>query len=715
MQNEFSSANDEAAKFTTKDDEQSRMRDSAAVNLARQIHEWSKDNLARYDNDGNKRVNFGELDLGARTSSSTDDAAALHFLQDHYKEIQGHSQNKFLFFKGAGGLSVDGIGEYAEELEKQREEHEQQLNAAIHERALQAGSRDLVNKLMSTPDGNPNNSLFRVIDSLDGDIDNAISKKDLNRYLDEYQKRARYGDIGSGFFTPETRRYVEHLRDRWDSPESVRVRGTWTRHDHDNRDEQVPNSKISEENLAKAIGVPKNGDVFAPFVKAAPVEKAAVEVKPLEAPAAAAKSAPIAEKAGSEAVAKTQKPEQAAAPKPIESKGAAPTAPEHKLAQHADKPVVHATQAPKHDANCDKETQAKPHTAAAAAAAHKAKLAQARHDAPAAPAQAKVETAPKAVGEAKPAPAEAPAKVVAAPDAPQAKAETVPAVMEAPESARVKFSPWKAEPATVMNYVQSKISANYYSGEKDIAKINAAAAIRDNEALAKAVNLNEWGKDNLRCFDTSGDNRLNYGELDLGIRTSKDMDRTMLSDIQQDFDKFKAQTGNPFLGKHPDAVSQKDLQVNVEKRQEEADANEKARQAAADERAERFRDSQLMSGLLSNPDGNPNHSLFRVIDGLDNDIDNEISRRDLHKYMDEYQKRARYGDVGHGYFSSSMRQYVEYMDNNWDSAEIKHLRGTYRDSDNREQTNSKISLEHLRQMVGLSTNDALFQQFSAEQ
>jgi hypothetical protein len=709
MHNEFSSANDEAARFTSKEDEQTRMRDNAAVELAHQIHEWSKDNLARYDNDGNKRVSFGELDLGARTSNSNDDAAALHYLQDHYKEIQDHSQNKFLFFKGAGGVSVDGIGEYTEQLEKQREEDEKRISAGIHERALQAGSREVVDKLMSTPDGNPNNSLFRVIDGLDGGIDNEISKKDLNRYLDEYQRRARYGDIGSGFFTPETRRYVEHLRDNWDSPEMVRVRGTWTRHENDGRDEQVPNSKISEENLKKAIGVSKDGDIFAPFVKEAPAApvpaKAPVEVKELPPPAPAQKDASQDKVAA--APVEVPKPVQAPAPKPADHH------------PHPAKAGAHPHPT-KHDANCDKDAKG----THPEAAAHKTHLAQAHHDAaPKAPAKApaKAEAAPvekaaSAPVEVKAAPIEAKPPVVAAPEAkPAEKTEPIPAVVEAPESAKATFSPWKADHQAVSSYVQDRIASNYYNGERDIAKLNAAAAIRDNEAVAKAVNLNEWGKDNLRRFDTSGDNRLNYGELDLGIRTSKDTDRANLSEIQVNFDRFIQQTGDGVFKRHPDAISQKDLEVNVQKRQEEADVNEQGRQLAAQERAEKFRDSQLISGLLASPDGNPNNTLFRVIDGLDNDIDGEISRRDLRRYMDEYQKRARYGDVGHGYFSSSTRQYVEYMENNWDSAEIKHLRGTYRDSDNREQANSKISLEHLRQMVGLSSNEDLFRQFSAEQ
>src|SRR5256885_15475705 len=90
-------SNDEAARFPTKNDTADRMADDAAVNFAHQVSDWSKDNLTRFDNDGNKRVNFGELDLGKRTSHNADDNTALNYLQEHYNEIQKHSQNRFLF------------------------------------------------------------------------------------------------------------------------------------------------------------------------------------------------------------------------------------------------------------------------------------------------------------------------------------------------------------------------------------------------------------------------------------------------------------------------------------------------------------------------------------------------------------------------------------------------------------------------------------------
>lgn len=678
-----SSINDEASKFTTKDDIAARMRDEANVEMAKQVFEWSKDNLARYDVDGNKRVNFAELDLGKRGADNNNDASALDYLEQHYNEIQKHSQNRFLFFKGKGGLSTDGIGEYLQDLEEQRAENEKTLAATVHERALQAGSRDIVGKMMSS-DGNPNNSLFRVIDSLDGDIDHEITKKDLNRYLDEYQKRARYGDIDSGFFTPETRRYVEHLRDTWDSPEMIRLRGTYTTREHDGEQREVPNRTISEESLAKAIGVAKDGNVFAPFSKA-PSQAAVVEITPLPAPPAIeVKPLPPVE-------ALKDKAPAVIADRPV----AKPAGQEKQTAT-----VKHEPTAAKHTPTKHEPTVAK---LSPALASHEPAAARPEP----AKSLANVSEHPKLHKNQ----AEAAAPAVAAkPPAEAAVVEQAP--IEGPAIAPAR-SPWK-EPSDVTAYVTSRIQESYFKAEQYFTQVNSQAKAKDNEAVEKARGLNEWGKDNLRRFDTSGDNRLNYGEIDLGIRTSRGNDQSALSDIQNDYEQIKVQNTGIF-GDRPDAVSQKDLQVNFQKKQEQALNNEQARMESAERRRQLEERTELASGLLASPDGNPNHTLFRVIDGLDNDIDNEISKRDLRRYMEAYENRSRYGDVGHGYFSQPEREYVEYLNNNWDSPQVKGLRGTYTDNDKRTQTYNSISLERLKQQLGMSRDEDVFQRFAAEQ
>lgn len=673
MHNDYSGTNDNS-KFLTKDDEAARMRDEAAVEMARQVHEWSKDNLSRFDKDGNDRVNFGELDLGARTTRNNESADALAYLQDNYKQIQDRSQNRFLFIKGTGGISADGIGEFVNDLEKRRDENAQALAKNLQERALQAGSREVVAGLMETCNGNPNDSLFRVIDSLDGDIDNEISKKDLNRYLDEYAKRSRYGDIGEGYFTPETRRYVEHLKANWDKPEMVRLRGTWTRRDnHNDREEEVPNSTISEKSLKKAIGLNKHDDMFAPFViedkqvaTAKPVAKQEIEVTPL----------PPIEKPVAEAAKKVE----AAKPERIEMVKAEPAKQAEKVAKA--EPKVAKVEEKKVVA---KETKA---------AAPEPKVA--------AP-EAKVAKAEKS---AAPEPKAAPAPKVE---------QAVPKVVEADAANRLPFSPWKADAHTVSSAVAARITDNYFNAEQYYEKTNAQAAAKDQAEVKKAVHMHEWGKDNLRRFDTSGDDRLNYGELDLGARTSRSVDRYMLRSIQAEFEPLKKQSGGGFLFvDRPDAISEKDLRVNVEKKQEMADNNERARQDAAAQRSEQAKTEFLLSGLLATPTGNPNQSLFRVIDGMDNDIDHEISRRDLGRYLNEYEKRSRYGDVGRGFFSAPTRNYVEELKNSWDSPEIKKLRGTYIDNDHRERAYDHINLDRLRKMLGLSKQDDIFQNFTLE-
>jgi hypothetical protein len=96
-----------------------------------------------------------------------------------------------------------------------------------------------------------------------------------------------------------------------------------------------------------------------------------------------------------------------------------------------------------------------------------------------------------------------------------------------------------------------------------------------------------------------------------------------------------------------------------------------------------------------------------VLDGIKGDIDGEVSKRDLKRYVEEYDWRSRNGDVGSGHFTPQNRAYVQDLINNWDSQDVRRLRGTYTVQDNygprgtirntREIANGTISMESLRQ------------------
>jgi hypothetical protein len=78
--------------------------------------------------------------------------------------------------------------------------------------------------------------------------------------------------------------------------------------------------------------------------------------------------------------------------------------------------------------------------------------------------------------------------------------------------------------------------------------------------------------------------------------------------------------------------------------------------------------------------------------------------------MDEYDRRARYGDVNSGQFNDKSRQVVQNLLDNWNSPEVKNLRGHWTTSDDREVTNSTLSMESLAQAGGVG-QDQLFGRF----
>ncbi|MBX3137242.1 hypothetical protein KF707_13450, partial [Candidatus Obscuribacterales bacterium] len=94
------------------------------------------------------------------------------------------------------------------------------------------------------------------------------------------------------------------------------------------------------------------------------------------------------------------------------------------------------------------------------------------------------------------------------------------------------------------------------------------ARLQDDARVDQAGKLLNWGTNNLNRFDVSGDDRVNLGEIDLGLRTSgSKQDREMLTLMEEQF---------PHLKGRKDAISVKDLQRNFESEVKQAQENEMA-------------------------------------------------------------------------------------------------------------------------------------------
>jgi len=503
-----------------------RLQDDARVDDASQLLSWGKHNLGRYDVSGDNRLSLGELDLGLRTTGNADDIEMLSKMEEQFGSLKGRRD----------AISVGDLQKNLENQQKLAEQNELARQQQARMEQLQAGSRDLMKPLLQTNDGNPDGSLFRVLDTMrDRKPDNEISKRDLQKFMDEYSRRSRTGDTGTGQFTPQSRDYVENLLNNWDSPEVKRLRGTW----RDSQNYERTNSSITAESLAEAGALSTRQTVFTPFVNA-------------------------------------------------------------ELAPRKEAPTVRA------------------------------------------------------------------------------------------EMAREITPP-----------------TNMRKFERDPRIDDQLARDAEAERIQDAKGLQSWGKNNLGRYDITGDKALNYGEVDHGIRTTQNFDSySRLNQIQEEFPTL--QSGNK--------VRQRDLDRHVTRAQQTFESNEVVRQTrfVSDRNIAGSRD--LMAPMMETPTGHPNDSLFKVLDGIRGDVDDKIGKKDLKRFTEEYDWRSRNGDVGSGHYTPQNRAYVQQILDNWDSTEVRRLRGTYTVQDNfgrsggnrtREVANGSISAKSLNAAVGTGhLNDA---------
>ncbi|MDZ4838096.1 MAG: hypothetical protein SGJ27_30305 [Candidatus Melainabacteria bacterium] len=253
-------------------------------------------------------------------------------------------------------------------------------------------------------------------------------------------------------------------------------------------------------------------------------------------------------------------------------------------------------------------------------------------------------------------------------------------------------------------YEDFDVTTKESAGSKTPQDPKALARLQDDARVEEAGKLLDWSKNNIGRFDVSGDNRVNRGEIDMGIRTSGSAeDINMLALMENKFPQLKGRR---------DAISVGDLEKFYGNEVKSAEKNEEVRRQQELNEIRQANSRDLMSPMLATPYGNPNGSLFRVLDTMrDRKPDDEISKRDLQKYMDDYSRRVRTGDTNSGQFNPQTRDYVENLLNNWDRSDVKRLRGTWKDVDDREHTNSSITADSLRKAGGLSNNQTVFSPF----
>ena len=252
---------------------------------------------------------------------------------------------------------------------------------------------------------------------------------------------------------------------------------------------------------------------------------------------------------------------------------------------------------------------------------------------------------------------------------------------------------------------------------KDPAKFNKLGE-SVAEGLRQKGTLDEhavrWTKDNMHRFDTSGDKKIDYDEIDPKNPIAVNgFEKAMMGRLQEMYSTLnKRPELDPLIGSRSENhdFSQKDFKKLVEgyekPRSEESD-NRQQSELAARKQAQK----EEVAGALLRNDGDPRRSLAAVLDTQRADKpDGEISRKDVRKFIKNFDDGESRGDFG---YNRENLRVARLLDSQWDDDLGKSLRGQYdRAGGGREHngqpdkvTHGEIDLKRLAGMRGQSVDD----------
>jgi len=227
---------------------------------------WTNHNAQRFDLDNDGNLAQGEISAAIRSTRDPLERNILVSVRDQYQDIRHAGGDGFLGIR-KNALEPDDFAGYVGDRQERR-------NAASAQGREQAQSRYLMQPLLSTDDGNPNRSLFRVLDNIKGgERDGNVSEGDLKSFVKQYDRAAFNGaDVNSGVFTKANRDYAHGLLQNWDTPEVVALRGKHqetTGHYTTSRN----NWYITESSLLAASGYARNTNLYKTFETPKPQPK----------------------------------------------------------------------------------------------------------------------------------------------------------------------------------------------------------------------------------------------------------------------------------------------------------------------------------------------------------------------------------------------------------------------------------------------------------
>ncbi len=224
-----------------------------------------------------------------------------------------------------------------------------------------------------------------------------------------------------------------------------------------------------------------------------------------------------------------------------------------------------------------------------------------------------------------------------------------------------------------------------------------------------------WSRDNMGRFDTSGDGEVDKQEMNPRNPTAvSGFEKAMMQRLQNQYEALnKSDSIQPLIGSRDadDSFSQKNFRKLVEAREKPITESHEA--AQRQELAQRQLDQKnnVVSALMKN-DGDPRTSLAAVLDvqrGVN--PDGEISRRDIRKFVENFEVGKARGDLG---YTQANLDAAKLLDSQWNAPLGVSLRGQFERNNggghggSRDMvTHDRIDLKRMAELQG-TTLDQLY-------
>jgi len=189
------------------------------------------------------------------------------------------------------------------------------------------------------------------------------------------------------------------------------------------------------------------------------------------------------------------------------------------------------------------------------------------------------------------------------------------------------------------------------------------------------------------------------------------LEKAFLTSLRNNYGDLQARAGHKTFGGVKEEFGEKEFGKVLDSRQGERDQAEQARLAQESQAREQRKLEEVAGKLFSN-DGNPKHSLYSMLDGINRSgkNDGDISKGDLEEYRKRYAEEAAKPHAEVNGWTKDNFETVKTLLNEWDKPLGIALRGTHVDNNNSGHGNGRnervpnyyINMEAAGESLGLN-------------